>query len=69
MTSRVQIRCEGALKDFEILDIHRYFSAMDTRWTLKLGQGEVNLSEWPSPEFERDGSRRSVIFSARCEVS
>ena len=54
LTSRVQIRCKQALKNFEYLNIHRCFSAMDTRWTLKLGQREVSLSVWPSPEFERD---------------
>ena len=54
LTSRVKIRCSRASKEFENLNIFRCFSAMDTRWTLKLGQREVNLSVWPSPEFERD---------------
>ena len=54
LISRVQIRSKRASKDFEYLNIFRFFSAMDTRWTLKLGQGKVNLSVWPSPEFKRD---------------
>ena len=46
-----KICCKQDLKDFEILDIYRCFSAMDTRSTLKLGQGEVYLSVCPSLEF------------------
>ena len=44
LTSRVKLRCKRASKDFENLNIFCCFSAMDTRWNLKLGQGEVNLS-------------------------
>ena len=65
-TSRVQIRWKRASKGFEYLNIHCCFLAMDACWTLKLGQREVNLSVWPSPEFECDWCRRSVILSARC---
>ena len=52
-----------------ILNIFRCFSAVDARWTLKIGLREVNLSVWPSPEFERDRYQRNVILSARCEIS
>ena len=48
--------------DFDHLNIFRCFSAMDAYWTMKLGQREVNLSVWPSPEFERDRCQRSVII-------
>ena len=37
-----------------LLNIHRCFSAMDTRWTLKRGRRVVNLSVWALPKFERD---------------
>ena len=54
LTCRVQICCKGALKDFKILENFRIFLAMNTGWALKLCQIKVNLSVWPSTEFERD---------------
>ena len=53
-TGRLKMHCKRASKDFDYLNIVRCFSAMDARWTLKLGQREVNLSVWPSPEFDHD---------------